>query len=643
MTTQFDRRRSLQSIGLAALMLACLAAGNASAEVILVDSFDDGELAANPSWVVEVGTARVEEGELRFGREGKTTVHLDLGNTRWKEPVEVTFRLRQTDASTSSYLFHVALEETDRNKGYTIACSPNPGYFGTSGFYDGKTVGAEGVSLRGDTAWQQVAIGFDPNAGRVTLRQDGKTVWQGPNGKRLPRVNRLMLSSAGTLDWRVDDVRVEAVLEDPSAEPGPGRAAVQTVYRGGAPHTDRNGRLLMSHDPQRSFFQIGVWGIPMGRIWGTNYDLRVVADAGMNTIWPWSRNLKETLASAEEHNLQVVHMGEIEQALVEEVREHPHLLGNVWHDEPTGGFWGKDMQGKFDAFVAYRQQIHRTAPGLPVFINDVPWITPPATEWWIRWNTAGDVACHDNYPIKHSGATESIRAIGPPVALAVKANHQKKPVWLIVGAFEQPGRGAFSFRFPTPAQLRACVYTGIIHGATGVIYFTWDTYVCRDGNVIGMSPNAKVAYVPNPRKPGYTHPTPATPVQLVQSQALWAMATAINEELHQLRPVVLSSTVDDAELNYRVFPDLSHSECPIRCLLKPHPGGGYVLLTANVDATVLDCTFRFSKPLASAERMFENLPAWGVEPGTRSLEIVYEPFEVHVFRIQTTEPKQDQS
>ena len=79
MTVQLDQRRHLRSIGLAALMLACLADGNASAEVVLAGPFDDGELAANPSWVVE-------EGELRFGGEGRTTLHLDLGNTRWKEP-----------------------------------------------------------------------------------------------------------------------------------------------------------------------------------------------------------------------------------------------------------------------------------------------------------------------------------------------------------------------------------------------------------------------------------------------------------------------------------------------------------------------------------------------------------------------------
>ncbi|NQT13307.1 MAG: hypothetical protein HQ582_11195 [Planctomycetes bacterium] len=618
------------------VVLAWMAAGQAPAEVVLTDTFDDGELDANPVWTVESGVVTVEDGHMCFGRDGTPSVRLELGDTAWNKPVAATFRLRQTDATAGSFLLHVGLEDIDRNKGYTIACSPNAGYYGTSGFYDGKKVGGKGAALRGDTSWQQLTIRFDPVTDHLSLVQDDRTVWQGANQSRLPRVNRLTLSSGGTVSWQVDDLRVEAVLNDPSAEPDPGHAGVQTVYRTSVPHTDKDGRLLTRHDANRSFLQIGIWGVPMGEIWGTDYDLKVLVDAGFNTIWPWSRELAKTLAQAAEHDLQLVHMGELDEAALTELGKHPRLLANVWHDEPTGSFWGKDMQAKFDAFLAYRRQVHAVAPELPVFVNDVPWITPPATQWWIRWNTAGDVSCHDNYPIKHGGRVDSVGAIGPPVALAVESNGQKKPVWLIVGAFEQPGQGAFPFRFPTPAQLRACVYTGLIHGATGIVYFTWDTYVPRDGNVIGMSPAPKVAYVPNPRKPGYTHPSPANPVQLVQSKSLWAMAAAINRELGELVPSIFSPTIGDDELSYEVFTDLSHSEHPVRCLLKPHPEGGYVLLTCNVDATVLDCQFRLSKPIASVERMFANQPAWGVEPGSRSWQIVYEPFEVHVLRIHTS-------
>jgi len=57
--------------------------------------------------------------------------------------------------------------------------------------------------------------------------------------------------------------------------------------------------------------------------------------------------------------------------------------------------------------------------------------------------------------------------------------------------------------------------------------------------------------------------------------------------------------------------------------------------TCNIDATVLDCKFQLSKPLASVERMFENQPAWRVQAGSDSWQILYEPFEAHVFRIRT--------
>ncbi|MGO8748037.1 MAG: hypothetical protein ACLQNE_18845 [Thermoguttaceae bacterium] len=618
-----------------AALLGATAALQAAAPTVLTNSFDERAPGGRLAWKVVAGAVTFEGGEMCFGRQANSTVQLDLGDTAWKEAVSVAFRLRQIDDSKASYLFHVGLQDTDRDKGYSIACSPHAGYFGTSGFYDGKTVGAKGAALRGDADWQQMALRFDPAGDRLVLTQDGKPVWQGTNVLRLPRVNRLVFSSGGTVRWRVDNVRIDVVRNAPAAKPDPGTSAVQIFCRDGVPHTDKNGRPLSRFDPGRSFFQIGIWGVPMGEIWGTNYDWQILVDAGFNTVWPWSRDLKQTLAEAAKHNLQLVQAGEIDSALLQGVKDHPHLLGNVWHDEPTGNFWGKDMQAKFDAFVAYRRQVRTVAPGLPVFVNDVPWITPPATEWWIRWNTAGDVTCHDNYPIKHSGHVDSVGEIGPPLALAVQSNGQKKPVWLIVGAFEQPGPGAFPFRFPTPAQLRACVYAGLIHGATGIIYFTWDTYVPRDGNVIGMSPHPKIAYVPNPQQPGYTHPTPATPVQLVESQSLWAMATAINREVRELVPSLLSPTAGEGELDYRVFPDLSHSPCPMRCVLKRHPEGGYVLLTCNIDAAVLDCKFQMSKPLASVERMFENQPAWRVEPGSHSWQIWYEPFEVHVFRIRT--------
>jgi hypothetical protein len=415
--------------------------------------------------------------------------------------------------------------------------------------------------------------------------------------------------------------------------------AVQSVYRSGVPHTDRSGNVLTQYDPERSFLQIGVWGNPWGEIYGYNYDLAMLAASGFNTMWPWyGRGLEAELEAGAAAGLQVVHMGALEPADAAAHRAHPNWLGNVWHDEPTGGFWGPDMEGKFAEFQAYKQQINGAAPGRPVFINDVPWITPPATSWWVKWNTAGDVACHDNYPVLHRqartrtlGDAENVTGIPTSTAFAAAVNAEQKPVWVIVGAFTTRAHGAFPFRFATPSQLRAQVYAALIHGATGIVYFCWDTYVCRDGDVIGMSPDPRVAYLEG--GPNMPKPSPAKPMQLAESKALWMAAEQINAELRELTPSILSPTVGE-EVKYTVrIEGQAVSDAPMRCLLKPHPEGGYVLLTVNLDDAVLKVTYDFEGGLTAVEPLFENRPPVEPAEGSRAFTDLYEPFDVHVYRL----------
>jgi hypothetical protein len=186
-------------------------------------------------------------------------------------------------------------------------------------------------------------------------------------------------------------------------------SAVQTMYRKGGPHTARNGRKLIKYDKESSFFQIGIWGNPYGKLYGYEYDLKVLTDAGINTMWPWPMySVEDQLEAGRRAGLQVVIMGPIDETEAAKFKDHPNWLGNVWHDEPTSTFWGKDMTGKYEEFLAYKARINKVAPGRVIFINGVSWITEPATKWWTKWNTAGDVACHDNYPImnrKHRAKT----------------------------------------------------------------------------------------------------------------------------------------------------------------------------------------------------------------------------------------------
>lgn len=415
--------------------------------------------------------------------------------------------------------------------------------------------------------------------------------------------------------------------------------AVQVIYRNGAPHTDRNGNLLTSYDPQRSFFQIGIWGNPYGEIYGVKYDLKTLTDAGFNTMWPWRmRSVEDQLNAGQAAGLQVVIMNPIEVAEAAKFKDHPAWLGNVWMDEPTGGLWGKDMEGKFKEFLAYKQQINQAAPGRVVFVNDVPWVTAPATSWWVKWNTAGDVSCHDNYPILDRGQhSRTIGDEGPrsgiplTVSLAAAVNREQKPVWLIVGAFSQRSHGAFPFRFATPMELRAQVYSGLINGATGLIYFTWDTYVCRDGGVMGMAPDPLTQYLPG--GPGQPHPTPVKPMEIAQSAALWRAATFINREIKELTPALLSPTAPEAVKYSLKSEGKGVTQAPLQCLLKQHPDGGYVLLTVNNDDAEMKATYEFPGGLKSVQPMFEERPPFELKPDQKTFEDLYDPFEVHVYRV----------
>lgn len=415
-------------------------------------------------------------------------------------------------------------------------------------------------------------------------------------------------------------------------------AARQTMYIDSVPHTDRQGRILTQFDPERSFFPIAIWGAQLpGTQWDSVSDWKVLTDAGFNTVWPWSCPLPTALKAGEDHDLQVVFMGEIAEADLPLAKDHPRLLGNVWMDEPIGRLGSADMDALFADFQTYRSRVHATAPGLPVFVNDAPWIMPPATEWWLKWNGAGEVACHDNYPIMNRTARASSIGAEPngipqTVTLGVENGKQQRPQWLIVGAFEQPGEYGepFPFRFPTPQQLRACVYAGIIHGATGIVYFTWDTYVPRDGNVIGMSPNPKVAYVPNPRQKGYTRPTPATPMQLVNARALWDATRQINAELAELTPALLSPTVGADFACEITVEGTAPTPAPIRVMVKALGEGRYLLLTLNLDDSVLKSTFRFPQAVASATTRFENALPIVLSEGAKEFSLTYEPFGVHV-------------
>ena len=116
------------------------------------------------------------------------------------------------------------------------------------------------------------------------------------------------------------------------------------------------------------------------------------------------------------------------------------------------------------------------------------------------------------------------------------------------------------------------------------------------------------------------------------------IVTAAEDQPRNTRPdpSLLSPTVDQS-VRYAVdVKGPSISDNPIRCLLKPHREGGYVLLTVNLDDAVLNVTYTLPAGL-TVERLLENRPT--VERGDdgKTFSDRYEPFDVHVYRVGTAQ------
>jgi hypothetical protein len=400
-------------------------------------------------------------------------------------------------------------------------------------------------------------------------------------------------------------------------------AAVQTVYQSAVPHTDRTGGRLDAYDADKSFFPIALYHALHGEHRGRRYDLADFRKAGFNTVHLWERQtLAELAPVARAADMQlIVHWPS--DADVATFRDYPAVLAWYLDEEPTGAYWDKGMAEKFAAFVKRREAIRAVDPKRAVFALDVPWITPPATEWWVKWNTAGDVSAHDNYPVnQHRRSLSFDQGVPESVGLAVKSNDQRKPVWLCIQAFEQQDP-RFPFSMPAPRQLRCMAYAGVAHGATGLMYFALDSWVTRNGGVVGMAPDPMA---------DYGQDLIATADQLRASRELWSAAIQVNREIDELRPALLSPT---AQTPYQVFLDPAWPPVtpePIRTLLKTHPAGGHVLIVVNVDAAPQ--RVRIVLPgMTSATQMFEAAGAGRFRADGDAVEVLATPYDVRVVRV----------
>lgn len=213
--------------------------------------------------------------------------------------------------------------------------------------------------------------------------------------------------------------------------------------------------------------------------------------------------------------------------------------------------------------------------------------------YWDSSVQLGGAAGHDFYL---SPDAPSLAPIAETVARQTRDVDEAKPSWVTTRAFADGGG------FPSPQRNRAAVYTAVVHGATGVWYFLWDSFMSRfvvDVALVGVRPDIPDRY-------GEIPGIDASDETRAQGEALWNGIVALNGELAALEPALLSPTASEP---YHVF--VSDTGSQVRTLLKQAPGGDYYLIAVNMNTKASDVRIEFERPIERAELLFED----GRQPG----------------------------
>ncbi len=428
---------------------------------------------------------------------------------------------------------------------------------------------------------------------------------------------------------------VTACAPQPAIDAGrdddPPATAQQTMFRDGVPHTDRQGRLRRDFDAQASFLPIGIYHAIHGAAHGYPHDLSQFSQAGYNTVHLWPLQDQEAaIQAAGRLGLQVV----VQQPDIDLARRHrndPAILAWMLADEPSVHANGDALAPALADFEARVAAFRQFDPQRAILTVDGPGLHPLYYDAWVSWLRHSDIQAQFNYPfLWRRHPVLDIERVGRVVARAVRLTEARKPIWYIAQAFEHPGYGWY---MPDIAALRATVYAALVHGASGVIFFGYDSYGTRADHVRGISPAPWQSYGGSYRVRDAAVPLLADPAQLAQSRALWQGVAALNHELAALAPSLLRPT---AALACDLAVDGPHKlPQPVRFLIKQTGLEKEVLLLAvNQEAVPLRLIYRCDAPLAAVS---PYLPASGGDmtlAATGALHDALPPFGVRLYRLR---------
>ena len=306
----------------------------------------------------------------------------------------------------------------------------------------------------------------------VTLSPDPKTnLNEAEMAARIVADNKVLVERT----WPRPQLAQKVAL--PIAALPRGKATIEVVVRSGDKeqaraaldvHLCAQPKVWIKRDRQcivdgKPFFPLGMyfvcWYLTQEQI---TDGLRDLAKRGFNTAHVGSTGKWDFGVIADEaHRLGmklIVEFGTPREETVRKWKHHPAVLAWNPGDEPDGrGVPPSTMQARREAFKALD-------PDHPSYLTlCVPKLYP-------KYARFTDVLSIDPYPVR--GASPDLLRVAQSIDLAQAAMGRERPIWVVPQAFgyeQKPN----SWRVPTPAQERCMTYQALVHGARGLVYYTY--------------------------------------------------------------------------------------------------------------------------------------------------------------------------
>lgn len=240
-------------------------------------------------------------------------------------------------------------------------------------------------------------------------------------------------------------------------------------------------------------------------------------------------------------------------------KDDPIIIGWMHGDEPDnaqskrGGEKGYDPPILPERIVEGYKRMKERDPSRPVFLNlgqGVAWddyigrgVRRRHPEDYPEYVKGADIASFDIYPAVHDApaVAGNLWYVAHGVSRLKEWSGPQKQVWNCIEA----SRISNEKTKPTPAQIKAEVWMSIVHGSRGLVYFVHQF------------------------KPRFVE------ASLLEDDELLRAVTAINAQVQELAPVILSAPTDrSAEVSS------SNAEVPVAVMTRRHDNSIYIFAVA---------------------------------------------------------------